>query len=54
MYETGFRDRGIDRLCMKRVSWIGVLIEVSFVLFSFVPLLSLLFFGRGDGCSFIK
>ena len=49
MYETCFGDRGIDWLCMKRVSEIGVLIEVFIVLFFLVPLLSLLFFRRDDG-----
>ena len=27
MHETCFKDRGIDRLCMKRVSRIGALIN---------------------------
>ena len=35
--ETCFRDRGIDWLCMKYVSGIGVLIEVCPFCFPFLP-----------------
>ena len=36
--ETRFRDRGIDWLCVKRVSGIGVLIQVVSFCFPFFPL----------------
>ena len=48
MYETCFKDRGIDWLCMKRVSEIGVLIRIVFfscflhALLSVAPFLFLL------------
>ena len=41
MYETCFRDRGIDQLCVKHVSGIGVVILGLFPLLFFVPLLFL-------------
>ena len=37
VFETCFRDRGIDQLCMKHVLEIGVLTLGFFPLFRFVP-----------------
>ena len=37
VYETCFRDRGIDRLCVKCVSEIGALIEACPFCFPFLP-----------------
>ena len=54
MYETCFKDRGIDRLCVKHVSRIGVLIEVPFVIPSIILSYSRVFFEEGGEGSFIK
>ena len=42
VYETRFRDRGIDWLCMKRVSEIGVLIASGSFVLPLLPFVSML------------